>query len=579
MSSEHNKPVASTQWGNGPLGAAWVSDRTRSDEDLFNARDSYMEGLRTDEEKTAAFVEQAADYIAFKKQAGMLSGALKGMGIGGVAGGVAGAATAKPGESRLKRGLMGAGAGAVGGGLIGGAAGGVMKNRAARAAQQKGFQQAADDTMWNAKIDSAKKNIAQVSAEESALQAAKSNIKVPPEMLNPKDALRHGTMGMASPAPAAQVASRPQSVQFYGLPVMQKRAARKKAFAVLPANPLSADSSATAQLGELSAVKEAGAVGNFARKALKAAKGNPYARQAAIWGGAGAVTGAAHGALTAKPGQSRLGGALRGGVLGGVTGAAGGAAAGGIEKALTKVAIRQLLRVPRQKSSKFVGRYVEPSAGQAVDIGKKYQDSRPEEKTAGEQGLNKLPDLKELAAEKYPVEEVPSFSEEINNVIDSTQRKIKDLRKTRAELVSGEKPRKHKPVLPVPEDLPSKIANAAGGVKANTILPAAFRSKRGLPIVGLGAAALGLANYLTSRPKDELGGKSRAEFDLQKEVELNKAQATDSDSFPTRMRHRMKEFQSGLATDFRKSPIAAAGVGALVGAGIGSQIAKVLGVR
>lgn len=518
----------------------------------------------------------------------------RGGGIGAAGGAAYGAATAKPGESRLRRAVIGAGVGgALGAGV--GAARGVIKNRAAA--------------------------VKTVAAQDAA-SAASSKMNVPSELMSPEHQLKRGKIMPNAPQMESALPKQGprRMAQFYGLPVEMKVAsekpwphsgtrsadvvlggaagivagsaydvgkevqniirhgwkntygpgikgklvgaglgllaglaghqfrnktggmphdeferrfmkgmdpAKKAEFkkkyltkkAHLPVNPTSADSFVNARVGELSAMSKEAGVGNVARKGIRLIADSPYASGAAIWGGAGAAAGAAR-----APAGQRLRGAVRGGITGGI----GGLAATGISKSLAKVA---------------------------------------------EDGTNTgMHDIKGRAADKHPVSETPSFSDEALSVIGTMQKKYRDARKMRSEIVAGKKPRKVSQPLPIPPNL-DKIA----GVSA--LIPKQFKDVRALPIIGLGAAALGTLNYLGSRPKSGLGGKSSREVDLQAAVKTNKLKATEDDGLPTRLSHRMKEFQSGLATDFRKSPVAAAGIGALVGAGFGATIAKILGVR
>jgi len=130
--------------------------------------------------------------------------------------------------------------------------------------------------------------------------------------------------------------------------------------------------------------------------------------------------------------------------------------------------------------------------------------------------------------------------------------------------------------IPVPEKYKS-AALRAGAIRAAAILPKGMRDMKASPILALSSLGMGAALYSHSTPRAELGGKSRLESDYQADVLSNKAKASDEDGLPTAMRHRMKEFQSGLATDFRKHPIAAAGIASALGYMSGSKLVKVLG--
>jgi len=117
----------------------------------------------------------------------------------------------------------------------------------------------------------------------------------------------------------------------------------------------------------------------------KAVAKNPFGREAVTWGGAGAVGGA----LTAKPGESRF----RRAVAGGAVGAASGAVAGGLGAGLRKFA---------------------------------------------ENGTNhSMHDLKGRAADKYPVSEVPTMSDEVMALAESAKMQFLAADKPRVILTGG----------------------------------------------------------------------------------------------------------------------------------------------
>lgn len=89
-----------------------------------------------------------------------------------------------------------------------------------------------------------------------------------------------------------------------------------------------------------------------------------------------------------------------------------------------------------------------------------------------------------------------------------------------------------------------------------------------------GATAGGLSTYLASKPRAELGGKSRAEEDLEAIVEAQKGRPESG--LLHKMRNRTSELEHGYAQAFRDHPVKASLLGAAAGASGGYGLAKLL---
>lgn len=229
------------------------------------------------------------------------------------------------------------------------------------------------------------------------------------------------------------------------------------------------------------------------------------------WGSAGAL----HGALTADKGE-RLRGALRGGALG--------AAAGSVAPA-GEAGVKKLLKMATP-----------------------YDDTP-------------LFDPLQRAAEKYPTE--VSTKDVVKETADGLwkhlAKKYKDYKQTRTKVV---------------ESVTPGVPKEAGAIKevAQHVFGKLTPEQVGSGLMG--AAILGTGAYMASKPKDSLGGKSRAEVSAQKTVANQK---DDGDSLLRGVYNRQNEFTSGVATELRKKPHAAAVLGAMTGAALGSRFAKILG--
>jgi hypothetical protein len=89
-----------------------------------------------------------------------------------------------------------------------------------------------------------------------------------------------------------------------------------------------------------------------------------------------------------------------------------------------------------------------------------------------------------------------------------------------------------------------------------------------------GAAAGGIGTYLASKPQDHLGGKSRAEDELEGQVKAH--QERPETGLLHKMKNRTTELEHGYAKAFRDHPGKAALIGAGAGAAGGYGLAKLL---
>lgn len=391
--------------------------------------------------------------------------------ISGGVGAVGGAAAAGEGN-RLK--------GAIGGAALGAGAG-------------VGGKKLLENRAWNKAIGGAKARVAadearaasaKATQHAAAREAAKSGIKVPMSEMAPEDALRYGT---------------------------------KLAF-MRAVNPTSAASSVDALKGEL--VAKTASMSDKAKKVLEFIKRNPSARDAAIWGSAGATMGALHDPM---PGRSRLGNALRGGL----TGAAGGAVAGEVARRLSKTAA--------------------------------YSELDP----------------KEIKADKLPERGLPAtpLDKDVEAVKNKLLGAVDDIRELKADITAGPKIPKVRLRRP-PQELMEGLRIKEASMKSTLEF---LKDPATLAAMGIGGLAGGGGVYLANRPKKSLGGKGAAEADLEAMVEAQKLRGEEGMSFPRRLKNRYVEFSKGLATDFRKNPGQAAAMGALTGATAGALAAKMLG--
>ena len=112
------------------------------------------------------------------------------------------------------------------------------------------------------------------------------------------------------------------------------------------------------------------------------------------------------------------------------------------------------------------------------------------------------------------------------------------------------------------------------------MIPSYLKTPTGAGITATTAAAFGIGNYVANMPRESLGGKGKAQVHYEKKVRANQAAGEEGASLNKRIRNRLAEFQKGLATEFAEHPRGAAATGAVVGTGIGSQLARLVqGIR
>lgn len=96
-----------------------------------------------------------------------------------------------------------------------------------------------------------------------------------------------------------------------------------------------------------------------------------------------------------------------------------------------------------------------------------------------------------------------------------------------------------------------------------------------LSLMGAGAGIGGLGTYMGSKPRPELGGKSRAEEELEAKVLANRS--LPEDGLLHKMKNRTTELEHGFSQAFRDHPGKASLLGAGAGALAGHGLARVLG--
>lgn len=258
--------------------------------------------------------------------------------------------------------------------------------------------------------------------------------------------------------------------------------------------------------------KEAGVMGAVGKRALQSAAG---------WGAAGAVTGA----ITAKPGNR-----MHGAMVGGLAGAAGGA----------------------------VAPAAEGMAGRMLKMSSPYDDTT-------------MFDMKQRAAEKYPekVSPIESIRTDAKNAIQLLQDKLHDIRggffKEAFDVYSFRNYR---------EKIAAEAGISMGEVAHAGGMPKQLMTARGAGFAGIGALIGGGMGYLGSRGKEEYGGKSKAE------VELNAAkdrQPEKPNGIGQAVGKHVTNIHADVAEQMRKHPLAATLTGAGIGAGLALRISSMLG--
>lgn len=256
-------------------------------------------------------------------------------------------------------------------------------------------------------------------------------------------------------------------------------------------------------------------------------------RSAAGWGTAGGVTGA----LTANKGE-RLKGFGKGLAIGTV----GGLAAAPAEHAATKL----------------VGKWFpKTSADRLAEVAMQDPPELPPELRTK---------MRASARYRYPSHE--PVAKEVKGVWGLLKKKYRDYLARRSAMG----------VAPV---IPPQISSALKKeASLADMIPSHMKTPAGAGIIAATAAAFGIGNYIANMPRKGLDGKGKAQVHYEGKVRANQAAGEEGAGLSKKLRNRMAEFQKNLATEFTKHPGGAAATGAAVGAGIGSQAAKIIqGIR
>jgi hypothetical protein len=140
---------------------------------------------------------------------------------------------------------------------------------------------------------------------------------------------------------------------------------------------------------------------------------------------------------------------------------------------------------------------------------------------------------------------------------------------------------------PAPIPTEKRATSSLGSAPGSTLVDAGLAEKRAslaekmkslgplsLGLIGGGAAAGGIGTYLASRPREELGGKSKAEDELEGMVEQH--QKRPEHGLLHKMKNRTTELEHGYAKAFRDHPLKAGLLGAGAGATGGYGLARLL---
>ena len=253
------------------------------------------------------------------------------------------------------------------------------------------------------------------------------------------------------------------------------------------------------------------------------------ARSAAGWGTAGGVMGAA----SAKEGE-RLKGFGKGLALGTLGGVVAAPAESGM--------------------SRILSRFSKTSEARLAEVAKGPAELPPDLRAR----------IKAGARYRYPSKE--PVSEEVKGLWSFLKNKYRDFAARRTATSVA-------PPIPLLKD-------ASIGSTVGKMIPSYLKTPTGAGVTAATAAAFGIGNYIANMPRESLGGKGKAQVHYEDKVRANQAAGEEGASLNKKIRNRLAEFQKGLATEFTSHPGGAAATGAVVGAGIGSQVARLLqGIR
>ncbi len=225
------------------------------------------------------------------------------------------------------------------------------------------------------------------------------------------------------------------------------------------------------------------------------------------------AAGSVTGALTAPKGHR-----MRGAMVGGLAGGAGGAVAPGAGNVAGNVLSK---------------------------IGSPY-DETP------------MMDMYQRAADMFPekANTFDSVKSDAKQIIDLLGDKVHGLRKARLEFANPK----------TAFDLKSF---------AGHVIPKQVMTGEGLGVALGGAGIGGLSAYLSSRPKEELGGQSRAETDLKK---LKASLPENPEGIGGAVKKHVVNMHSDVAEQMRKHPVAATVAGAGAGSLIATRLAALAGL-
>jgi len=108
-------------------------------------------------------------------------------------------------------------------------------------------------------------------------------------------------------------------------------------------------------------------------------------------------------------------------------------------------------------------------------------------------------------------------------------------------------------------------------------LPADLKNPFLLGAAGAGALGNAIMSHHANKPREELGGKSKGEKAYEELLAQQHAQGEQGQGFLHKVKNRYNEFSGGLSKTFREHPRESTALGAVVGAGAGFGLGKLLG--
>jgi hypothetical protein len=168
---------------------------------------------------------------------------------------------------------------------------------------------------------------------------------------------------------------------------------------------------------------------------------------------------------------------------------------------------------------------------------------------------------------KYSPKRTPTVKQDVKGALETLKDKVLGFRRARQEIAI---------------DPSSFLEKDAINFKAlKKVLPRAATDPGSLAIVGGTAALFGVSNYLKSRPRKELGGKSKMQVKYEDIVKAQEAVGPKKDDKLSKKLHRrLNVFRRDVAQDFAEHPRAAgvttAALGAMVGGLAGAGYARIM---